>query len=97
MHERSRISGVGTTAAIAILLLSGVLLPPVALTAVGAGHRGQPWHRAALSGLFFPATWTIWYVRDERPRWASFVATQPTRACAPPQGEAPAVDIRFRR
>jgi len=49
---------VSTTAAIAILLLSGVLLPPVTITAVGARHRGQPWHLAAVSGVLFPAART---------------------------------------
>ena len=36
------------------------------LTASGARRRGQRWRFAWLSGLFFPLTWVIWYVVDER-------------------------------
>ncbi len=56
-----------TTAATALLLLGGVLLAPVTLTAVGARRRGQPWHIALVSAVLFPAAWTLWYVADERP------------------------------
>jgi hypothetical protein len=34
------------------------------LTASGARHRGQRF--AWLSGLFFPVSWVIWYLIDER-------------------------------
>lgn len=36
------------------------------LTASGGRRRGQRWRFAWLSGLFFPLTWVIWYVIDER-------------------------------
>lgn len=56
-----------TTAAIALLLLGGVLLAPVTLTALGARRRSQPWHIALVSAVLFPAAWTLWYVADEHP------------------------------
>lgn len=59
--------GVSTTAAIALLLLGGVLLAPVTLTAVGARRRGQPWQIALVSAVLFPVAWTLWYVADEHP------------------------------
>jgi len=58
---------VSSTAATALLLLGGVLLAPVILTAVGARRRGQPWHIALVSAVLFPAAWTLWYVADEHP------------------------------
>jgi hypothetical protein len=36
------------------------------LTACGAECRGQRWRFAWLSGLFFPVSWVIWYMADER-------------------------------
>jgi hypothetical protein len=36
------------------------------LTAWGARRRGQRWRIAWLSGLFFPVSWVIWYMIDER-------------------------------
>jgi hypothetical protein len=36
------------------------------LVAWGARRRGQRWPLACLSGLFFPVTWVIWYMADER-------------------------------
>jgi len=36
------------------------------LTAWGARRRGQHWRFAWLSGLFFPVSWVIWYLVDER-------------------------------
>lgn len=36
------------------------------LTARGARHRDQRWRFAWLSGLFFPVSWVIWYMVDER-------------------------------
>ncbi|CAN5236995.1 hypothetical protein BH09ACT12_BH09ACT12_33930 [soil metagenome] len=39
----------------------------VALTAVGASRRGAGLALAAVAGVFFPVTWTVWYVVDERP------------------------------
>jgi hypothetical protein len=36
------------------------------LAAGGARRRGQRWRLAWLSGLFFPVSWVIWYIADER-------------------------------
>jgi hypothetical protein len=36
------------------------------LAAWGARRRGQRWCFAWLSGLFFPLSWVIWYMGDER-------------------------------
>jgi hypothetical protein len=36
------------------------------LTAWGARRRGQRWRFAWLSGLFFPVSWVLWYMIDER-------------------------------
>ena len=36
------------------------------LAAWGARRRGQRWRFAWLSGLFFPVSWVVWYVADER-------------------------------
>jgi hypothetical protein len=36
------------------------------LTARGARRRGQRWRFAWLTGLFFPVSWVIWYMIDER-------------------------------
>ncbi len=45
-----------------------VLLGPfAAMTAQGAQRRGNGTWLVLLSGLFFPATWVVWYLRDERP------------------------------
>jgi hypothetical protein len=30
-------------------------------------HRGVGVPLAVLAGLVFPVTWTVWYVRDQRP------------------------------
>jgi hypothetical protein len=35
-------------------------------TAGGARRRGQHWRFAWMSGLFFPLSWVIWYLADER-------------------------------
>jgi hypothetical protein len=47
-------------------LASPVWLAVGSLTALGARRRGQGWRFAWLSGLFFPLSWVIWYVVDER-------------------------------
>jgi hypothetical protein len=53
-------------AAYAAAGLATVWLALGALTAVGAGRRGQRWPRALLSGLLFPVTWVAWYLADRR-------------------------------
>lgn len=48
------------------LLLVGVLVTLVSLTAVGQTRRGSGLLLALAAGLLFPVTWTVWYLRDER-------------------------------
>ncbi len=50
----------------ALVLASG-LIALMVLTAVGARTRGSSITQASLAGLFFPVTWTAWYLRDEHP------------------------------
>jgi hypothetical protein len=52
---------------VGLILLAVVSLPLPVLTAQGARRRGVAIPRAVLAGLFFPVTWTDWYVRDEHP------------------------------
>lgn len=52
--------------AFAFLLIGG-LLALMTLTGLGAHRRGLAALPASLAGLFFPVTWTVWYLRDERP------------------------------
>ncbi len=52
--------------AVALVLVGG-LLALVILTGLGAHRRGWRALPASLAGLFFPVTWTVWYLRDERP------------------------------
>jgi len=53
--------------AVAALVLLGGVLALVVLTGVGARRRGQTALPASLAGVFFPVTWVVWYLRDERP------------------------------
>lgn len=47
-------------------LVAAMWLLLVVLTVIGAGRRGQ-WPPLCLaSGVFFPVTWTVWYVIDDR-------------------------------
>ena len=52
---------------VGILLLAVLALPQVVLTACGAHRRGVGMPHSVLAGLFFPATWVVWYVHDEHP------------------------------
>jgi hypothetical protein len=52
---------------VGLLALVAVALPLPVLTAVGAHERGLSIGLAALAGVFFPVTWTVWYLRDEHP------------------------------
>lgn len=54
----------GVVMVAAVALAAGVLM---VLTAVGAHRRGAGVAVVVASGLFFPITWTAWYLRDERP------------------------------
>jgi hypothetical protein len=47
-------------------VLAVVWLAIGTLTLFGARRRGQRWRIAWLSGLFFPLTWVVWYIVDER-------------------------------
>jgi ABC-type polysaccharide/polyol phosphate export permease len=51
---------------LAVLLVCLLLAAPVT-TAVGARRRGLGTAAAVVVGIFFPVTWVVWYVRDERP------------------------------
>jgi hypothetical protein len=52
---------------VGLLALVAVALPLPVLTALGAHERGPSIGRAVLAGVFFPVTWTVWYLRDEHP------------------------------
>jgi hypothetical protein len=53
-------------AVVAVLAVVGVL-SLVVLTVLGARRRGHADRQSWFAGFLFPVTWTIWYVRDERP------------------------------
>lgn len=53
-----------TAVAIAVVVLPMVVLGVI--TAVAARRRGIGLALAVLSGLVFPVTWAIWYVRDRQ-------------------------------
>lgn len=44
-----------------------IVLASGSLTATGARRRGAGPLLAALAGLCFPITWTVWYVHDQHP------------------------------
>lgn len=48
-------------------LFAVALLALAVLTATGSYRRGARLPLAALSGLFFPVTWVLWYLRDVHP------------------------------
>ena len=50
-----------------LVLIVAVAGPLALLTALGAHRRGLAIPLAAVTGVLFPVTWTVWYVRDERP------------------------------
>ena len=52
---------------VGVIALVAVALPLPVLTAMGAQERGRSIALAALAGVFFPVTWTVWYLRDEHP------------------------------
>jgi hypothetical protein len=54
----------------ALVVMSAVLLPLMALTAAGQLRRRRSAAVAVTAGVFFPITWAVWYLRDERP-WRS--------------------------
>jgi len=48
------------------VLVAATWLLLVAVTAIGAAHRGQRPLLCLLSGVLFPVTWAVWYVIDDR-------------------------------
>jgi hypothetical protein len=44
-----------------------MLLPFALLTALGSRARGASPAVAIVSGVFFPLSWTVWYLKDEHP------------------------------
>jgi hypothetical protein len=52
---------------VGLLALVAVALPLPVLTALGARKRGRTMGLAVLAGVFFPITWTVWYLGDEHP------------------------------
>ena len=50
-----------------VTLLALVSVPLALLTAFGAHQRGLAMPLVVLTGLFYPVTWAVWYVRDEHP------------------------------
>jgi hypothetical protein len=53
--------------AAALLICGAVVVALMALTAVGERGRGHGPLVSLVAGVFFPITWAVWYVRDERP------------------------------
>lgn len=50
-----------------VLVMGTVLLALMSVTATGERKRGRGVGLALVAGLFFPITWTVWYLLDERP------------------------------
>ncbi|MBA2697738.1 MAG: hypothetical protein H0U61_03075 [Nocardioidaceae bacterium] len=51
----------------AVVLGTAVFVALPILTILGARHRGLGLAAAVAAGIFLPITWTVWYLRDERP------------------------------
>lgn len=51
----------------AALVMAAAVLVLMGLTATGEHRRGHGIVLALAAGLFFPITWTVWYLRDEQP------------------------------
>jgi hypothetical protein len=64
-------------------LAAAVWLTLGLLTALGARNRGQRWRFGWLSGLFFPLTWVIWYVVDDRAAGGRSTRLLRRSACKP--------------
>ena len=50
-----------------VLALAAVLLGCMGLAASGEWRRGHGRAVTVAAGIFFPVTWVVWYLRDERP------------------------------
>jgi hypothetical protein len=57
----------GSMVVVGVAGLALIALAVGGLTAMGARRRGSGYPLAALAGLCFPITWTVWYVRDQHP------------------------------
>lgn len=54
--------------AVAVALVMGApVVALMVLTATGQRRRGHGLVLALVAGLFFPVTWTVWYLLDEHP------------------------------
>jgi hypothetical protein len=53
--------------AAAALILGVAVLGLMWLTAAGERQRRRGLGIAVVAGLFFPVTWTVWYLRDAHP------------------------------
>jgi len=77
----------------AIGLFAVALLALAVLTALGSMRRGARLPAAALSGLFFPVTWVLWYLRDVHPyagrRSSAATGAADASAFAPPETREP--------
>lgn len=65
-HE-TRLGLVSVGATVAEVVGVTVVAALVCMTATGERRRGHGAVVALTAGLFFPITWAVWYVRDERP------------------------------
>lgn len=52
---------------VTLLVIAAVSMPLALLTALGARQRGLRLPLSVLAGLFYPATWALWYIKDEHP------------------------------
>jgi len=52
---------------VGIAVLGAVLLSLPVLTGLGEHRRGARAPVVLLGGLFFPITWLVWYLKDEKP------------------------------
>jgi len=50
-----------------VLMVMALALAVPVLTGLGDRRRGHRLPHAVVAGLFFPVTWAVWYVVDERP------------------------------
>jgi predicted membrane metal-binding protein len=50
-----------------VLVLASAVVALMVLTALGARRRGSSVLQAAIAGIVFPVTWSVWYARDEHP------------------------------
>lgn len=60
--------------AAAVLVPAAVLLACMGLTASGERRRGHGIAVTFAAGIFFPVTWAVWYLRDERPHRPAYRA-----------------------